>query len=278
MLAVLLFCCEAWLMAQCQYFPAVRPGQIAIYQSPHFPNEFRGIRIDSVYSPNGSDSELFMYPTVNDQTGCIDTSWLGNFIFKQGTNKTYFINGSDTVVVENDACRTQGWQITSYSNGNKLKAKMLDSVYDPVLNETVKQIAMQLKDQFGNDLPAPINNNEMWLSQNHGLIKFYDAATLLTDSTVFNLIGLSKSGFGFQNYGAKEVFSYNPGDVLEWREYYHVNQLDSTATTTMQWTILSASANGDSSVLTYQIARQWMTHIQNATIDSTTTILRDTIS
>src|SRR6201995_4829290 len=134
-LAVVFFSCETWLMAQCASFPAVRPGQVAIYQSPHFPNEFRGVRIDSAYTPNGSDSEMFMYPTVNDQTGCIDTSWLGNLIFKQNTNKTYFITGGDTVTVENDACKTQGWQITSYANGKKLKAKELDSVYNPVFNE-----------------------------------------------------------------------------------------------------------------------------------------------
>lgn len=161
--------------------------------------------IDKSFAPIAQNDTLFFAPTMSICSTCtisiIDTFFFpssdiwGNFALNHfDTSITFF--GADTITLKPHAQTLESWQFSS-------------GIYASVVNITTQSINGALDSVKIIQLS---NFDTILLSKSNGIIQF----KFSNIQGNYIQIGIDNQ-YGWQNFGWKEIFNFNIGDVLQYR-------------------------------------------------------------
>ena len=231
-----LFLSLAFLLAACIQLPAQNyqtfySNRTALFDVGN--SNYQGMKIDSV-KIQGNDSVFYPLKRIGRLNWECYTpykaSWTGEqIIISDGWN--LFINTSDTLRIKTDAEIDDSW--VAYSNHDytiaaTVTAHKLSSFLG--VEDSVKTITFQAVDRDNTPIEHLWNNKTIRISKNYGLIRGFDF-TVFSESEMdyyyfpgeYELAGLSNPVIGIQNFTWKEVWNFEPGDVIhvwERNSYY----------------------------------------------------------
>lgn len=236
------------------------------------------IKIDSTISYNDT-VEYYNYPFLRNgadelfQT-CFDTagaSWIGKKVIEYPNGKNiYFNKNNDTICIETLAELNNTWRFYKFENGDNIEAKVtnLETLTFLEITDSVKTISFQLKDSLGNNLQSSLNDIELVLSKNFGLINTIDFYEFPYDGSIenhiypfyetYNLVGASTISAGYKNITAYDIFNYEIGDEFHIEHIYKMccayNSCDTiceTKTSTIK-KVLNKESSNDTLKYTYE--------------------------
>ncbi len=176
-------------------------------------------------------------------------SWLGASIVHLNNGNDVFTNDSgETITIQTQSNPGNSWVFYNYPAGNYLEAIVsgIDTMTFLGITDSVKTISLQTKNSGGIPTAGDFNNKQIWLSQNHGLLKTFSYRNFPTDTTEYNISGIQGNSQGYQHLSVQEIFDFDIGD-----EFHYRNRTSWSAPYSYnEWltrTVLnkSISANGD---------------------------------
>jgi hypothetical protein len=203
-------------------------------------NYIQAIRIDSVRTI-GADMYYYNFNTVrlNTESGwCYDpygASWIGRYVIVNLDGYNYFFNiNDDTIGINTLAALDESWICYRFANDNYIEATVvaIDALDFIGITDTVKTIQFQAKDSSGNPISHPVNEQQLKLSKEHGLVQlvnfivFPDLWTSGPNNEYlesFTLCGMTNPKTGRTNITFKEVYDFDIGDEIHTEEYRHGN-------------------------------------------------------
>ena len=190
-------------------------------------NMVKAYKATSFSLPGNSDTIFCTFATLRD-TGavCFDTtkgSILGRKIYRDASNKTfYFFNKKmDTVFVNAKGQIDFVWKFVNLASGTYLEAKVALIGPDTVMGvlDDVMKIELQAKRFDGTLISNPWNGKYFKLSKHYGLSRTFDMFNVPFDTTYYTLVGKLNPVLGIQDFGWKDVYNFNIGDVLHFTGY-----------------------------------------------------------
>jgi hypothetical protein len=85
--------------------------------------------------------------------------------------------------------------------------------------DDVMRIELQAKRSDGLPVANPWNGKFLKLSKHYGLSRTFDMTNMPYDTTNYTLVGKLKPVIGVQDFGWKDVYNFNIGDVLHYSGY-----------------------------------------------------------
>jgi hypothetical protein len=148
-------------------------------------NDMIAIKIDSI-AMSGDDILYFNFPQIrpNDDSFCHipdGASWLGDpvtekpggiFLFR--TIDSQSGNQTDTMVIKTQSSLNETWKFSNFPYSNDYIEAQVTAIVNMTflgLVDSVKIISLTRKDVSGLVVPDAINNEEIRLSKNYGLIR-----------------------------------------------------------------------------------------------------------
>jgi len=195
-----------------QDYTSIKPNYTSYYGNYHF-----AIKLDSItYSADTTFYHNFKRITTNGTGNYkLGDSWTGKDIIILNNGYNLFINrDSDTIFINTLANINEKWRFYTFPDNRYIEAEVT-SIGEEVfigITDDVKTINLQLKDASGNNISDPINNMYLKLSKHYGLSRLFNF-----DMFPQYLIEMDITGFfifGFQNFGAFDIFDYAVGDEL----------------------------------------------------------------
>jgi hypothetical protein len=191
-------------------------------------NSLIAISIDSVESMNG-DNYYYNFHQIRptEVGGCytgLGSSWLGDPIIEKPGGKFIFrkINSEngipyDSIFIKTRALLGDSWRLLDFSqNSEYIQGNITAIEYKEFigLTDSVKIITLTHRDGYGQLISDPINNKEIWLSKNYGLIQLpkFENFPYLTD--LYTIAGKTNPETGYINPTAREVFNFETGDEI----------------------------------------------------------------
>ena len=212
---------------------------------------------------NGADTILFNYrqlPTDNYWELCFtDTTWLGPKLVLEPVWNVFFNANGDSIKIKTDAVLGETWKMHQQQNGQYIEATVDTIIQDSVLKmlANIKFITLQAYNNIGDSVANPYNSKTIKLSEDFGLIQFFDLIDFpdVSNPNSLTLIGLSNQNLGLQNFGASEVFDFDVADEFHYK-IVSSNPLNPGWHTTYIYKLLtviekSVSANLDTLWYTY---------------------------
>lgn len=188
----------------------------------------RAIAIDSVQDHPGYQSFYNFHVIGEDDYSwpeCLSKewpSWIGpkTDIYTNGDH--FFFNYLlEPILIKTSGNAGDSWVSYNFSDGRLIESTIFQKALTEFLGitDSVKKISFQAKDQNGIPISHSINNKQIWISKNHGLVKalnfklFPDLNDIL-DYGVEELIlrGISNPETGIQNLTAREIFDFDIND------------------------------------------------------------------
>lgn len=216
--ALSLFCVH-FLCAQ--NFAVLNPDRAYYYEKS---GAFYAVAVDSVKLVE-NDSVYYHFlnfrDTVSQQFNvCVDVyggSFFGKINFKDSTDVFHLITfRNDTVKLIPDAGLNDSWRMYTYSNGPYLEATItaIDTLLVFDNYELVKNISITAKNINGITLTThPFNGKNLLLSEENGLLNTFDFYMFPTDTTRYNLKGVTNPAVGkVMTY--KIYFDFDEGDIF----------------------------------------------------------------
>ena len=200
--------------------------------------DYYAISIDSVQTNPGFVS-YFNFPVVGKADWYSDCwsddwpSWIGRKIdvFPNGDHHFYNFN-DEPVLIKAEASTGTSWTCYQFDDGNYFESTVVEVVQLDFLGltDSVKKISFQLKDPSGNNLAHSVNDKQLWISKNYGMVKainfklFPDLDDLVTYYGVkeFELVGISDPLTGIQNLTVEDIFSFDVGDKFHVHQFSHL--------------------------------------------------------
>jgi hypothetical protein len=178
------------------------------------------VHFDSTYA-QGADSLFLNYVQLNTNTfpnTYNRNNWFCSAAIKSSQNEWMIIYNYDSVFTFKPLTSVNNsWILYQFQNGNKIKATVDSVVFTTIISigDSVKYISLQLTDSLNNNLSSNINQGQIHISKNIGLIKFARFEYLLGGwGSSIELIGSSNPAIGFQNLTAFDVFNMEVGDEV----------------------------------------------------------------
>lgn len=233
--------------------------------------------------PGGVDTIFYSFPTLRDTAAeCKDTtkgSILGRKIYRQSSNYNFlfFNKNKDTIYINTKVQLDFTYRFVKLTAGTFLEAKEVsigpDSVMG-VLDDMIK-IELQAKRNDGTPLSSPWNGKYLKLSKHYGLVRTFDMTNVPFDTANYTLVGKLKPVIGIQDFGWKEVYSFNIGDILHYSGYTNSSTGGPNTTWKEIQTVFSKTtygANIDSVIYKFDRCRSTITNPGNNHV-----YIRDTI-
>lgn len=246
-------------------------------------NSLKAFKYTSYSLPGSGDTIFYTFATIRDtSSSCRDTtkgSILGRKIYRQSSSYMfYFFNkNNDTIYVNAKALLNDTWRFVKLTLGTYLEAKVISIAPDSVMGvlDDVMTIQFQAKRNNGTLISNPWNGKFIKLSKHYGLSRTYDMTNVPFDTTNYTLVGKLKPVLGVQDFGWKEVYSYNIGDVLHYSGYTNSSGGPNTTWKEIQnvYSKTTYGANIDSVVYKFDRCRSTITNPGNNHV-----YFRDTIT
>ncbi|MCX6258639.1 MAG: T9SS type A sorting domain-containing protein [Bacteroidia bacterium] len=194
-------------------------------------NSVNAFRLDSVYQLGNGDTVFISYRTIRD-TGsmCMDTTYgsiLGRMVLAKSDGRFYFFNkNQDSICLHTQAVVGDTWVFCHLANQAYIEARV-DSIFqDNILgiNDSVKSISLQAKNQAGDTISFFMNGKSIQLSKSLGLTKIYGMYSIADgqgnlNPTPFELAGKTSLGMGLQDLSWKDIYNFNVGDEFHYSGY-----------------------------------------------------------
>jgi hypothetical protein len=212
-----------------QNYQTVYSDRTAIF-SDRYGYHYYGMKMDSVKIQE-NDSIFYPLKRIGEtEMWCFTpykASWLGEKIVISG-NWNIFINNNDSVWIKTNAKTDDSWACSSnqdYTIEAKVTAHELSSFLG--VEDSVKTIIFQAIDKENASIDHLWNNKIVQISKNYGIIRGFDFTMLeeidyhssLYYPLEYELAGLDKPTIGIQNFTWKEVWDFEPGDVIHVLQY-----------------------------------------------------------
>jgi hypothetical protein len=211
----LFFCLVIGLaQSKAQHYNLFKPYCDYIYTDGY------SVHFDSTYAL-GPDSVFLNYVQLNTNTfpnTYNRNNWFCSAAIKSSQNEWMIVYNYDSVFTFKPLTSVNNsWILYQFQNGNKIKATVDSVVFTTVISmdDSVKYISLQLTDSLNNNLSSNINQGQIHIAKNIGLIKFPLFEYLLGGwGSSIDLIGCSNPAIGFQNLTAYDVFNMEVGDEV----------------------------------------------------------------
>jgi hypothetical protein len=190
-------------------------------------NTLKAYKTSSYTLPGGGDTIFYSFPIIRDSAAeCKDTtkgSILGRKIYRQSNSYMfYFFNKyNDTIYIYAKALLNDTWRFSKLTSGTFLEAKVTSMGPDSVMGvlDDVMRIELQARRNDGLAISSPWNGKYLKLSKHYGLARTFDMTNVPFDTTNYTIVGKLKPVIGIQDFGWKEVYNFNIGDVLHYSGY-----------------------------------------------------------
>lgn len=210
-----------------QNYQSVKSGQIPCFQEDWF-KDLRFLRIDSVDVQ--TDSILFPFHNIEevDPDECYDikgASWMGKKIIIGNDGRNLFFNkNADTIKINTQAYLGHKW-IAFRADQKIIQAEITkhDTLSFLGLTDSVKNISFQVYNTMMVPINHGLNDMELILSKNHGLIRTFNFQLFpdyhyddiyRQDFAEYELVGFSNPLLGIQNLTWFDVYNHQPGDEI----------------------------------------------------------------
>jgi len=235
----------------------------------------KAFKMTSYVLPGTSgDTVFYTFPTLRDTAAdCKDTtkgSILGRRIYRQSSTwMFYFFNKNlDTIYIYSKAQLDETWRFAKLTSGTYLEARVTSIGPDSVMGvlDDMMRIELQAKRNDGLPISSPWNGKYLKLSKHYGLARTFDMTNVPYDTTNYTLVGKLKPVIGIQEFGWKEVYNYNIGDVLHYSGYTNSTSGNPNTTWKEIQTVFSKTtygANNDSVVYKFDRCRSTITNPGN---------------
>jgi hypothetical protein len=245
----LLLIAPLWLTAQ-NYTNICSAGP-AFYKKMNL-NQLKAYKTTSMVMPGGGDTIFFSYATLRDTAAeCLDTtkgSILGRKIYRRQVDGMFlfFNKKNDTIYVNTKALLNDTWRFTKLTSGIYLEAKVIFLGPDSVMGvlDEVKKIELQAKRSDGTPQASPWNGKQFVMSKHYGLSKTFDMVNVPNDTTSYTIVGKLKPVIGVQEFGWKDIYNYNIGDVLHFSGYLSSSIGNPSSTWKEIQTVITKTAYG----------------------------------
>ncbi len=227
------------LLSLAQNYQPVNSGRTALFYDSVY--NVYSLKMDSVKIV-GEDSIHFpfqIFQSVNlgsyDRANIIDGSWIGKEIVQNNPGWTIFHNKSmDSCFIKTNAELHEQWVSFSIYDSLTIVSEVIsfDTCTFLGLTDSVKRISFTCYDRNMNLLNCSLNNLQIVLSKNYGLIKtlnFYHFPGLVA-ITYYNkqvieldLAGLTNPNAGIKNIEWDDIYNMQIGDEIHWRSYNENN-------------------------------------------------------
>lgn len=227
---ILLFICLP-IVSFAQNYRCIDPNTKRYFINSNF--YLRGIRIDSVKTI-GSDTIQYPFKSFRGKADIsikLDTnggSWLGSKILLKPNGDTYFFNNwSDTLLIKTQAQIHDSWILYNDTSSNYYTAEITNVDTSTILGtlDTIKTITLTSKNQFGVNPSNTLNNLQIKISSNHGIIQAIDfylfpyykqGSDFLLDRTTSSpySTNLLFNICNFDNPDYLDFYNYNKGDIF----------------------------------------------------------------
>jgi hypothetical protein len=273
--------------AKSQNYRVLQPDRTTMYQNQY--EQILGMRVDSI-KVSGSDTIYYLLKNLQQvDFACFHIegpSWMGDRITIRPDGETVFYNVYEQpVVIKTKALLNEDW--ICYSTPElSFRASITGIVVADIfgITDSVKTVSFQALNMDGQAIGHEVNDMNLILSKNHGLVKtlnFYNFPDFRFGITLNWLTELTLSGFdnpeaGIQNLNWKQVHDHSIGDELHTKsvesQAYYYKYIETIAT------LLDKTIDGDSIIYTWE--EKVKTSIQSpdintftASIDTTTFLL-----
>jgi len=247
-------------------------------------NALKAFKITSYTLPGGGDTIFYSFPTIRDTAAdCKDTtkgSVLGRKVYRQSANYMFlfFNRTNDTIFINAKALLNDTWRFVNLTTGTYLEAKVVSIAPDSVMGvlDDVMKIELQAKRLDGTLITSPWNGKYLKLSKHFGLARTFDMTNVPFDTTNYTIVGKLKPVIGIQDFGWKEVYNFNIGDILHFSGY--TNSFTGGSNTTWKeiqnvFSKTTYGANVDSVIYKFDRCRSTITNPGNNHV-----YFRDTIT
>lgn len=173
------------------------------------------------------DTIFYSFPTLRDTLAtCLDTtkgSILGRKVYRRQSD-TYFLffnKLNDTIFVNTKALLNDSWLFARLTPGVFLEATVVFVGQDTVMGvlDEVKKVELQAKRNDGTPQASPWNGKYFIMSKKYGLARTFDMNLVPFDTTHYTLVGKKKPVIGIQDFGWKDIYNFNIGDVMHYSGY-----------------------------------------------------------
>jgi hypothetical protein len=236
-------------------------------------NSLKAYKTTSIVLPGSGDTIFYSFPTIRDTAAeCKDTtkgSILGRKIYRQSASYMFFFfnKNKDTIYVNAKGQLNDTWRFVKLTSGSYLEAKVISMSPDSVLGvlDDMMRIELQAKRNDGTPIVNPWNGKILKLSKHYGLARTYDMTNVPFDTTSYTLVGKLKPVIGVQEFGWKDVYSFNIGDVLHYSGYTNSSGGPSTTWKEIQnvFSKTTYGANIDSVIYKFDRCRSTITNPGN---------------
>lgn len=243
----------------------------------------RDIRIDSV-ATSAADSLFYNYNVIDNDPdlawGCRtlnDTNWLGPLIVITSLGENIFFNRSlDSIIIKTRANIGDTWRFVKLPGGSYLEATLSNIVAESIFSvpDSVKYITLQAKNSANQNISSAFNGINLKLSKNFGLTSTLNFFKLPTDTTVYNLVGITNPDFGIMNLTANEIFDHNIGDIFQYITSW--NNISSWFRAYEEFKVLSKNYSSALDSVTYGFDHTYYSITHTSPWDSTTWFYHDT--
>jgi hypothetical protein len=208
-----------------QNYQTIYSNRIAFFDNQY--GNIKSIRIDSVIIQN--DKVLYPFTQIQqldyDCFSPLIASWIGKkVIVKESGNNCFFNKHNDTIMIKTSARINDKWVAFQIKDSLTIEASVIahDKMNFLGLADSVKVIGFQAYDENMASLDFAINEMNIQISKNYGLIKTFNfylfpnfkVAYSAEQFEEYDLIGLSSPKFGVQNLTWFEVNDFQVGDEL----------------------------------------------------------------
>lgn len=227
--------------------------------------QYKAVYIDTILT----QGDTLIYPNytvMQDSTEeCFTKNaplWIGIKMVVTPSGENIFYNeNNEPIIIKPELAMNSDWVCYEFENNDYIKASILDKSQAQFLEltDTVKTVGFQAYHESGEIMTHAVNEMEIQVSKNYGLIKtlnfkaFPNLTISFWDETCheYELKGLSDPEVGIQNLTLNEIFDFDIGDEFHTYSHeaaYSMNESD--------WfkeirTILESDFTGDLLTMTY---------------------------
>ncbi len=266
-----------------QNYRVLQPGRTTQYIGSL--GDLHAMQVDSV-TISGTDTNYFLLKNLRQMDwSCYHLqgpSWMGDRVTIRPDGETSFYNIYDqSVTIKTRAALNEEW-ISYTETGLSFRASVSSVGVEDILGiiDSVKTISFQALNSEGQNIDHVVNNMNLILSKNYGLVKtlnFFNFPDFrfgfeMNRIDEFTLTGYNNPETGFQNLTWKQVHDHNIGDELHTISVesgvYDENYTENIAT------LLDKEIIGDTIVNTWENKTKYFIYIYdintyfNATIDT----------
>lgn len=262
-----------------QNFQTVNNNRIMFFSNN---GNYESIHIDSIENMY----DVIMYPNSivrASDNSCYSPnkpSRIGEKVILKNDGMNLFFNQYfDTIFIKTTASLNENW-IAYRSQTLIVRATVVSKTYQEFLGvlDSVKSISFQAYDLNMNLVNSSINQYELQISKNNGLIQFFDFYTFpdIPENEILYTSGISNPQLGIQNFTWFETYDFEPEDELHIYEFDRHLQFPPNSYTEIKTIFKYLSKNVYLDSIVYLVDREKLEI--SSSIDINSLYTHDTIS